>query len=438
MKRSFALLLCLLIPALPVCVLASGLNPGGALAIDPVHIYPGMDKSYSEGYLPSVSDGKVSIVLPLVGAVRNGKIRVVPETPQGGPFASGNYIFDVYEETYSVNDTEGNTEEVKAYLVTLELRVTGGQPGTFPVGFGVSYTGSYNMEMEQYFAVNVTLGLADAGAYLRIAEAEITPDEPSGDTEITVRALIANTGAADARNVTVRASSEDGEFVLTSDLNGVFIETIQRGGSAEAVFTFRVSDRASDGEHIISIEADSSAASCEGRFRVNVRQPVELAFEPGGMPDTVDSGSSVSQPITVFNPSCGTAYNVQIRLDMDGVICAAVYIDRILPGEQVEKELKMLITELRGMNRCGETNGAFTVTYEDQSGNHRQITRNLKTRISESEALTDSEKAALEKEEMQRNTLSKWWISTLAAVAVIAILASALTVSRLVRVMKLK
>ena len=67
---------------------------------------------------------------------------------------------------------------------------------------------------------------------------------------------------------------------------------------------------------------------------MKVRQPVELAFEPGGMPDTVDSGSSVSQPITVFNPSCGTAYNVQIRLDMDGVICAVTYIDRVLPGEQ--------------------------------------------------------------------------------------------------------
>lgn len=423
---------------MPVCVLASGLNPSGALAIDPTHVYPGMDRSYSEGYLPAVSDGKVGIVLPLVGSVRGGKIRVVPEIPQGGPFASGNYIFDVYEETYSVLNADGNAEDVKAYLVALELPITGGQPGTYSVGFGISYTGSYNMEMEQFFAVTVTLGSADAGAFLRIAEAEITPDEPSGDTEITVKALITNTGAADARNITVRASSEDGELVLTSDLNGVFIETIQRGASAEAEFTFRVSERASDGEHLISIEADSSAASCEGRFRVNVRQPVELAFEPGGMPDTVDSGSSVSQPITVFNPSCGTAYNVQIRLDMDGVICAATYIDRILPGEQVEKELKMLITELRGINRYGETNGTFTVTYEDQNGTQRQITRNLKTRINESSALTDSEKAALEKEEMQRNTLSKWWISTLAAVAVISILASVLIVSRLARVMKIK
>ena len=180
------------------------------------------------------------------------------------------------------------------------------------------------------------------------------------------------------------------------------------------------------------------AASCEGRASLIMRQLLKLAFEPGGMPDTVDSGSSVSQPITVFNPSCGTVKNVQIRLDMDGVICAAVYIDRILPGEQVEKELKMLITEFRGINRYGETSGTFTVTYEDSNGVQRQITPMLKNRISESETLTDSEKAALEKEEMQRNTLSKWWISTPAAVAVIAILASVLIVSRLARVMKRK
>ncbi|MBO6061126.1 MAG: hypothetical protein J6P98_03310 [Clostridia bacterium] len=90
MKRIVSLLSCLIILILPVCALASGLTPDGALEIDPAHVYPGMEKSYSEGYLPTVSEGKVTIVLPLIGSVRGGRIRVVPDIPQGGPFETGN------------------------------------------------------------------------------------------------------------------------------------------------------------------------------------------------------------------------------------------------------------------------------------------------------------------------------------------------------------
>lgn len=432
------MLICIIILILPVCAFASGLMPDGALEIDPTHVYPGMEKSYSEGYIPDVSDGAVKIALPLIGSVRGGKIRVVPELPQGGPFAAGNYIFDVEQKTYSVMNASGKTENVKAYLVMLELPVMGGQGGTYEIGFNVSYRTADNIPAEQRFAVAVSLGSEDAGAFLRVAEASITPDLPSGDTEITVRARIANTGAVDAASITVRASSEDGELTLTSDLNGVFIERIPAGESAETEFTFRVSNRASDGEHLILINADSESASCDGRFRVNVRQPVELAFEPSGMPDTVTSGSSVTQLITIYNPSCGTAYNVHIGLEMEGVICASAYFDKILPGDQAEKELKMMITELRGANRYGETSGVFTVTYEDSSGAEKKITQTLKARINPSDELSESEKAAQEAEQMKRNTLSKWWISVLAAVAVIAILCSVIIAGKLARLAKMK
>jgi len=437
MKRLLSLLICFIILILPVSGMASGMTPDGALSIDPAHIYPGMEKSYSQGYTPTVSDGYVKLVLPLVGSVSGGKIRVVPHIPQGGPFASGNYIFDVARKTYSVMNTEGRTENVKAYLVTLDLPIIGAQAGTYEIGFDVSYQTADNTQ-EQHFALTVTLGSGDESAFLRIADVTITPEAPSGDTEITVTARIANSGTTEARNITVRAASEDGELELTSDLNGAFIESIPAGESAVAEFTFRISNRAADGEHIITIEAVSESASCAGRFRVNVRQPVELAFEPSGMPDKVDAGSTVPQLLTVFNPSCGTAYNVQVKLDMDGVICTSAYFDKILPGEQAEKELKMLITELRGINPYGDTTGAFTVRYEDARGTEKQLTQSIQTRIMQSDELTESEKVAREAEQMKQNTLSKWWISVLAAVAVIAILCSCIITGKFARQIKIK
>ena len=438
MKRLLSLLICFIILILPASGMASGLTPDGALSIDPAHIYPGMEKSYSQGYTPTVADGYVKLVLPLVGSVRGGKIRVAPHIPQGGPFASGNYIFDVTQKTYSAINTEGKAENVKAYLVSLDLPVVRDQTGSFEIGFGISYQTADNTREEQHFVLTVTLEGGEESAFLRVANAMIAPDAPSGDTEITVTARIANSGTTEARNITVRAASEDGELELTSDLNGAFIKSIPAGESAEVEFTFRVSGRAADGEHIITIEAVSESTSCAGRFRVNVRQPVELLFEPSGMPDKVEVGSTVSQFLTVFNPSCGTAYNVKVKLDMDGVICTAAYFDKILPGEQVEKELKMLITELRGINRFGETTGTFTMTYEDANGASKQITQKLTTNIIQSEELTESEKAAREAEQMKQNTLSKWWISVLAAVAVIAILCSCIIIGKLARQIKIK
>ena len=448
MKKFLAIILCIIMLATPVCVAASGLSSPGELKIDPEHCYPGMDKSYALGYVPRVKDGSVKIVMPLVGTTYGNTVRVEPRIPREGPFAGGNYLFDVKEKSYSVSNTEGKTENVKAYLITLDLPLSENPGGVYEVGFSVSYTTSSRMQTEQQFSVTVLLDGEEQGAsmstpYLRIADAMITPDELSGDSELSMTAVLANTGGGDARNVRVEAVSEDGELILTSDLNGVFFENIPAGETAEADFAFRVSKRAADGEHIIKVAASFEGANgteerCEASFRVTVDQPVELVFEPVELPGQLSSGSMLNQSVCVYNPSNAPAYNIHIKLDMEGVICATAFFDRLMPGDQVDKELNMVVTELKGRARYGETSGTYILTYEDKTGAEHRVTQSVKTSITASSSMTEEEKAAQELEQMKKNTLSKWWISALVAFAVIAILVSAIIIGKLSRLVKMK
>lgn len=46
------------------------------LRIDGTNLYEGMENTYEKGYIPKVSDGKVSIILPLLGETYDGKVTV--------------------------------------------------------------------------------------------------------------------------------------------------------------------------------------------------------------------------------------------------------------------------------------------------------------------------------------------------------------------------
>ena len=63
------------------------------LIIDSRHLYDGMDRTYQQGYVPRVADGRVYIILPLLGETYDGKVTVTADlgSTTGSPFVFGNY-----------------------------------------------------------------------------------------------------------------------------------------------------------------------------------------------------------------------------------------------------------------------------------------------------------------------------------------------------------
>lgn len=63
------------------------------LRIDGYNLYPGMIKTYAQGYVPLVQDDAAYIVLPLIGQAYDGIVTVTANLGQtaDSPFVYGNY-----------------------------------------------------------------------------------------------------------------------------------------------------------------------------------------------------------------------------------------------------------------------------------------------------------------------------------------------------------
>ena len=449
MKKFFALFLTLLMLAAPALALASGF--GGNLSIDTGHVYPDMEKSFSEGYVPTIEDGVAHIVLPLVGRTYGSTIRVEPEFPEDGPFVPGNYLFDVKEQTYSVNNTAGKKESVKAYLVKLDLPMREAYfNGTYTVTFGISYNASYGVPGEQSFSIRVPVesgqdrsGEGGTAPVLIFESGAADPTDAQGDEDVKLTVRIKNIGTHDAKNVRISAAPQSESILLTSDLNGVFIEQIPAGGEMEASFDLHVTKHATEGEQIIGVTAEYSdgaggSFTCDAAYRVNVVQVVRIVCDDLNFPETVTSGDALTLLVNVYNPSCAYAYNASAKLDMNGMLSTTLYLGDIGPGESVQKELTVLATTLSGPSKYGQTSGGLEVRYEDKNGYEGRINQNVTSELIEPLKLTDEEKLRQEQEQKEQQTLSQWWISLLVAIALIVILVASILITRFARLMKMK
>ena len=86
----------------------------------------------------------------------------------------------------------------------------------------------------------------------------------------------------------------------------------------------------------------------------------------------------------------------------------------------------------------GKTTGVYTISYKDDAGEEYAVSVDFATEIQkpviEGEK-TDAEKKA---EEEQKRAMSQWWVSALAAFAVIAIIVAVIVVSKFARMMKVR
>ena len=427
--------------------------------IDTYWVYPGMEKSYAAGYVPTVTDKAAQIVMPLLGKAQDGVIRVVPEFPPDGPFEPGNVQFDVREQVYDVRHSTDKTGRMKAYLINFSVPLKAQRTnGNYTVSFRVTYKTLSGELTEQSFSIQVPIkngknpssGGGGGGGptavkkpVLLIEDGSVTPTETAGSATVSLKVSIGNVGQIDACNVRIVATAQDGDLVLNSDLNGVFLDALAVNGEAEATFEFRVTRHALEGEHRMQVDVSyedkyGNTYSEAGQYRVRVAQPVEIAYDPVKLPESLTSGDTFTQLIYVYNPSCATAYNVRAQLNVDGLICSSAYLGNIPPQGEASKELSVFVTTLSGSQKYGDTWGSFQIDYESEDGERQTLFSDLKSVIAEPVKITDEEKVKQEQEQKEQQTLSQWWISLLVAIAVIIILIAVILIARFARMMRMK
>ena len=479
MNRLFAALMAILLLALPIAAFAEGTDPTASegleatsspaetqtptitpkptpeptpvvdqLIIDSRNLYEGMDRTYAQGYVPRIVNGRAYIILPLLGETYDGKVTITADL---GATANSPFIFGNYSQTVG---------GWGRYVFVLEIPLLSERiNGSYPVTLKADYLDVLGQQKQQSFTVFVTVSdgkkpkdpdakEAAEKPELFISACKITPDTVGGDGEFSVNVKIDNIGSIRARSVRLTYGSE-AEGILPYDTNNaILLDNIASGEGAEAAFKMRTTKDVIAGSRAFFITLDyvdlyGGVYTATRQFLVNVTQPAEMTYDAISLPKSVTAGETFTLPANVFNVGKSPLRNVTVNLTGAGLFpTSSVFLGDIQPGQAGYGEMKVFVGMLsmtEGYTESyGKTTGVYTISYKDDAGEEYAVSVDFATEIQkpviEGEK-TDAEKKA---EEEQKRAMSQWWISALAAFAAIAIIVAVIVVSKFARMMRMK
>ena len=474
MNRLFAALLAILLLALPAAAFAEGEPPpaetqapvttpnptpeptpqptpvADKLIIDSWNLYDGMDKTYGAGYVPRIVNGCCYIIFPLIGETYDGKVTVTADL---GATADSPFVFGNYSQTAA-----GWARYVFMFEIPL---VKGRINGSYPVTLRADYLDVLGQQKQQSFTLYVTVtdgkNPPDPNDVpkqevekpeLFISNCIITPDTVSGEEIFTAEVTIDNIGTIRARSVRLSYGSEAAGIIPADTNNAMHLENIASGESATVSFAIRTTGDVLAGEQPFYVTLDyidlyGGVYTNTRTFLVHVTQPAKMSCDPVSLPKEITAGETISLPANVFNIGKSPLRNVTVNLTGAGLFpTSSVFLGDIQPGQAGYGELKVFVGMLsmtEGYTESyGKTTGVYTISYKDDAGEVHTAEQQLSTEIKQ--PILDGEKTDAEKqaEEEQKRAMSQWWISALAAFAVIAIIVAVIVVSKFARMMKVR
>ena len=422
----------------------------GQLTIDSHTLYPGMALTYAEGYVPTILNGRVYIVLPLLGQTYDGRVTVTANLgeTQDSPFIYGNY-----------SQTAAGYGK---YVFGLEIPLLAERyNGTYPVELRADYLDVTGKQASQTFPVYVTITDGKTPPdpneaprqevekpELFISACKVEPETVGGEEEFSVAVTIDNIGAIRARSVRLTYGSEAAGIVPAETNNALHLENIASEDSAEVTFRMKTTKDVLAGQQPFYITLDyadlyGGVYTNTRAFLIQVTQPAVMGYDPVSLPKEIAAGETVSLPANVFNLGKSTLRNVTVTLTGAGLFpTSSVFLGDIPPGEAGYGEMKVFIGMLsmtEGYTESyGPTTGTYTVAYQDDQGvdhaEETQVSTEIQQPVIEGEK-TEAEKQA---EAEAKRAAGQWWISVLVAFAAIAIIVAVIVVNKFARMMRMK
>ena len=402
-------------------------------AIDTQHIYPGMDKSYAQGYMPSVADGKATVVLPLVvsdGVVCDAAtVSLDLGDPSTAPFVFKNYVSAFEWGTYAVNGGNASCCLVSFSLALQKDRINGSYPvvvhaeGTTPGGEVLSGDFTLYVVIEDGHSAEAEVPEEPAAVPKPklIVESYACSAEPlEAGAEATLSVTVKNTSASQTvKNIKLSFQDGSGE-ILPATTGSVYIERIKRDESAVCSFDIRVVENASARAHVLTVtmeyeNSEATAFSSSDTIVLDVMQPIRLEYEQPTLPAKVTEGDNVSFSMNVMNLGKGTVYNVLLTFEIPGFNNGgSVLVGNLQSGESKEAVTNLLVSPIDG--EYGDTSGAILLSYENEAGElfEREIT--MQTRIEKKIAATSTQ--TQQSEDKDEGPLP-WWVWGVGGIVII-------------------
>lgn len=419
-------------------------DAGTVLSIENNNLFPGMDKPYSSGYMPTVAGGTAALVLPLVSQQELQGNSVNMTVNLGDP-ASSPFVFQNYDKTiplanHAVNNGTGN---VKAYLIDLNLPLAGGRVnGRYPVTINVQGQIKGGAQFSQAFTLYVTI--TDGIDPNATPEPEPTPEPPAEEQpKPQPRAMIAsysvtpspvlagqvfdlsvtlqNTNDSQSiNNMKVTVSGETADVIPMGDTNSFYFKKVSPKETVTLNTKMMVQQtaEAKPQKILLHIEYEgykAAAFTADEAITIQVKQPMRLEFDEPDIPKEVNAGDTLSVSLNVMNMGKGKVYNVRAEINAPGLVPeGSMFLGNIDSGASKKGDLYVFVGTLDAEAKYGPTGGTLIISYEDEFGDVSEQTFDFMTNIN-----PPIINAPVEEEEEKPQTQSQWWISVIILGAVI-------------------
>lgn len=417
------------------------------LTIDNMNRYEGMEKTYSEGYMPGMENQTAYLVVPILcnEALKDGQLTV--RLNLGGssdiPFVYRNYEKTVFLEQHPVNDGSGVTQ---AYVARFDLELKDDRyNGNYPVELTVTAWDGHGSKIEKTITIYiaVTDGRNRDEQPLTLPEPETSPSfapkiiiedyefsreqiVPGDEVEVTIR--LKNTGDLGIKNLTVVFGVPAQYFNLLSKTDSIWVDSIAAGGTKEVTFTCEARTDAPWGQYDLKLnydyaDAKGSTYAGEGTVKLMVGQVVRLEFDELNITSSMRVGDVAQARLHVMNLGKGTVYNIRARIEADGISPEeTMFIGNLDAGKTAEGTVKVQASGLvQGSSVYGKTQGSVTILYEDASGKEYEETMEFFTTITS----PFSGQEVVEEDEP-----GQWWIIIAVIAAVLCVFTGTWIVQR--------
>lgn len=432
------------------------------LMIDSDNLYAGMEKTYSQGYSPSISNGVVSIVLPLIATNPLANDTLLASMNLGSvsdsPFVYGSYQQQVALSTQQIN---GGQNTIAAYYVRFDVALNDQRKnGVYPVEIDIRAKDLAGNDIDRNFSVYVTIGDEKATPQpqqssggssgptaskpvLMVTNCTTSAQTLAANEALSIRLVVKNVGRRTAHNIRATIASDDENIILLNDYSAQYLRSLKSGKEETFSFEMQVLPLALGGLHTMTVtlnyeSTDNVAFAETAVFRINVEQPVMFSFDRIELPEKIISGESFSVPVCVYNTGLSSMYNVKCALDVPGLIAASAFLGNLPPQQSADKIMSVFATTIDSTSRYGTTFGSAVISYEDAEGIVYEERIELKIEILEPPKQTDEEKQKEQEKAEEQETLSQWWVSLFFGFAIIAVLVATIIVYKFARLARMR
>ena len=354
----------------------------------------GMNRSWYQGYAPSISYHKMTLCLPIRAESCVGDITVSLALDDPNVFVLSGEPKDV-----TVSPKNG-IYPVKLVLPLEQYRRNGDYPATITIkgidgnGKEIEETMPYIIRIRDGYGSHETLepvisdviGNLDVGTdgSLSLTISNSTTTQSIMDGEITV-------------------TDSNGE-ILMSGSNRFSVPEILPGKSETVTIPMTVKGNASISQHTLEVKLTYKVLGKDAEWKESFTVPVTQAIrlEQGGvqMPTAI-AGELGSMTLPLMNMGKGELRNVLVKLEAGGVLNAqSVLVGTMAAGET--KQAKLTYTP--SLDSVGTHSGTVTITCEDAYGN--TFSQTLEVTLTVDEPIPEAElEPEEEKDKMSTGTI---------------------------------